>query len=51
MMNTQIVDVTCVCMRCETPITQMVLSTRLHEVALLCYDCKLDKLVTKRKVS
>ncbi len=43
----QIIDIKCVCVRCETPITQMVLSTRLHEVALLCYDCHLTRLSTK----
>jgi hypothetical protein len=51
MINTQIIDVTCVCMRCETPITKMVLSTRLHEVILLCYDCHYARLAEKRKVS
>jgi len=48
-MNTQIIDISCVCMKCETPITKMVLSTRLHEVALLCLDCHLTKLANKRK--
>jgi hypothetical protein len=48
--NTQIVDVICVCMVCETPIRTLVLSTRLHEVALLCYDCQLTKLANKKKV-
>jgi hypothetical protein len=57
-MNTQIIDISCVCMICETPITKMVLSTRiknlvfntkeLHNIAT-CYDCHLDRLVSKRK--
>jgi len=52
-MNTQIIDISCVCMICETPITKMVLSTRiknlafntneLHNIAT-CYDCHLDRL-------
>ena len=48
-MNTQIIDIKCVCIRCEKPITKMVLSTRLHEVAelLLCLDCHLTKLSAK----
>jgi hypothetical protein len=46
-MNTQIIDIACVCVRCETPITKMVLSTRLDKVALLCYDCHLTKLSNK----
>lgn len=50
-MNAQIIDVKCVCIRCETPITKMVLSTRVHEIAelLLCLDCHLDKLSLRRK--
>ena len=50
--NTQIVDVICVCFWCEKPITKMVLSTRLHEVAelLLCLDCQLNKLASRKKV-
>ena len=48
-MNKQIIDVICVCMVCETPIRTLVLSTRLNDVALLCYDCQLTKLVNKRK--
>jgi len=48
-MNTQIIDISCVCVRCETPITKMVLSTRLNEVVLLCLDCHLTKLANKRK--
>jgi hypothetical protein len=57
-MNTEIIDISCVCMICETPITKMVLSTRiknlvfntneLHNIAT-CYDCHLDRLVSKRK--
>ena len=57
-MNTQIIDISCLCMICETPITKMVLSTRiknlvlntkeLHNIAT-CYNCHLDKLVLKRK--
>ena len=57
-MNTQIIDISCLCMVCETPITKMVLSTRiknlvlntkeLHNIAT-CYNCHLDKLVSKRK--
>jgi hypothetical protein len=43
----QIIDIACVCVRCETPITKMVLSTRLDKVALLCYDCHLTKLSNK----
>jgi hypothetical protein len=50
-MNTQIIDISCVCMICETPITKMVLSTRLSNVALLCLDCHLTKLANKRKAS
>jgi hypothetical protein len=49
-MNKQIIDVICVCVKCETPIRTLVLSTRLNDVALLCYDCQLTKLVNKRKV-
>ena len=49
-MNKQIRDVICVCVKCETPIRTLVLSTRLNDVALLCYDCQLTKLVNKRKV-
>lgn len=48
--STQIIDIKCVCVRCETPITKMVLSTRLHEVVLVCYDCHLDRLSKIRKV-
>jgi hypothetical protein len=52
-MNTQIIDVSCVCMKCETPITRMVLSTRLNEVSLgnivTCYDCQLTKIALTRK--
>ena len=57
-MNTQIIDISCLCIICETPITKMVLSTRiknlvlntkeLHNIAT-CYNCHLDKLVSKRK--
>ena len=57
-MNAQIIDISCLCMVCETPITKMVLSTRiknlvlntkeLHNIAT-CYNCHLDKLVSKRK--
>ena len=57
-MNAQIIDISCLCMICETPITKMVLSTRiknlvlntkeLHNIAT-CYNCHLDKLVSKRK--
>jgi hypothetical protein len=57
-MNAQIIDISCLCMVCETPITKMVLSTRiknlvfntneLHNI-VTCYDCHLDKLVSKRK--
>ena len=57
-MNTQIIDISCLCMICKTPITKMVLSTRiknlvlntkeLHNIAT-CYNCHLDKLVSKRK--
>ena len=57
-MNAEIIDIRCVCMICETPITKMVLSTRiknlvlntkeLHNIAT-CYNCHLDKLVSKRK--
>ena len=43
----QIIDIKCVCVKCETPITKMVLGTRLHEVALLCYDCHLTRLSKK----
>ena len=47
-MNAQIIDISCVCMKCETPITRMVLSTRLNEVSLgnivTCYDCQLTRL-------
>ena len=52
-MNAQIIDISCLCMVCETPITKMVLSTRiknlvfnteeLHNIAT-CYDCHLDRL-------
>ena len=52
-MNAEIIDISCVCMICETPITKMVLSTRiknlvfntneLHNIAT-CYDCHLDRL-------
>lgn len=49
MINTQIVDITCQCVRCETPITKMVLSTRLHEAMLLCYDCHYARLAENRK--
>jgi hypothetical protein len=52
-MNAQIIDVSCVCMKCETPITRMVLSTRLNEVSLknivTCYDCQLTKIALTRK--
>jgi hypothetical protein len=41
----QIVDIKCVCMRCETPINIMSLDTRLAEVTLLCYNCHLDRMV------
>jgi hypothetical protein len=57
-MNAQIIDISCLCMICETPITKMVLSTRiknlvlntkeLHNIAT-CYNCHLDRLVSKRK--
>jgi hypothetical protein len=57
-MNAQIIDISCLCMICETPITKMVLSTRiknlvlntkeLHNIAT-CYNCHLGKLVSKRK--
>jgi hypothetical protein len=49
MINTQIVDIKCQCARCETPITKMVLNTRLHEVMLLCYDCHYARLAEIRK--
>ena len=52
-MNAEIIDIRCVCMICETPITKMVLSTRiknlvfntkeLHNIAT-CYDCHLTRL-------
>ena len=52
-MNAEIIDISCVCMICETPITKMVLSTRiknlvfntneLHNIAT-CYDCHLTRL-------
>ena len=52
-MNAQIIDISCLCMVSETPITKMVLSTRiknlvfntneLHNIAT-CYDCHLDRL-------
>ena len=45
----QIVDIKCVCVKCETPITKMVLDTRLAEVTLLCYNCHLDGLTRKVK--
>jgi len=57
-MNTQIIDISCLCMICETPITKMVLSTRIKNLVLntkelhnitTCYNCHLDKLVSKRK--
>ena len=41
----QIIDIKCVCVKCETPITKMVLDTRLSEVSLLCYNCHLDRKV------
>ena len=57
-MNTQIIDISCLCMVCETPITKMVLSTRiknlvlntkeLHNIAT-CYDCQLNNLALRRK--
>ncbi len=45
MINTQILTIECQCARCETPITKMVLNTRLAEVTLLCYNCHLDRMV------
>jgi hypothetical protein len=38
-----------VCNTCDTPTSVMCLSTRLDEVMVLCYNCHLDRLVSKRK--
>jgi hypothetical protein len=54
--NTEIIDISCLCMVCKTPITKMVLSTRLKEVLwdtielhnlATCYDCHLTRLSKK----
>jgi hypothetical protein len=47
--NTQIVEISCLCVGCEKPTTKMVLSTRLYEVMLLCYNCHLIRLNELKK--
>ncbi len=49
MIDTQIVDIKCQCVRCEKPISIMCLSTLLNEVMLLCYGCHYARLAENRK--
>jgi hypothetical protein len=48
--NTQIVDITFQCVRCETSVTKMCHSDNLKSAMLLCLDCHLTRLGELRKV-
>ena len=48
-MNKQIVDITFLCVVCETSVTKMCHTDNLCKMMFLCYDCHLIRLGELRK--